>query len=177
MPAQLKRYYLMHLSYWLQQLIILALRLEKPRKDFRELVAHHIVTIWLIGFVISLIFMGFEAHIPFLKLELFSEPDTHRQCCFRQYGPSRHITRGKSLLSSLLTKLTVNVVLQAVQLSTTGENKSGGVCGLCGDLDVSDYSTGTRVHYSGITTFNSYFRHWLNIVILWSVWNEFELIP
>ena len=58
MPAQLKRYYLMHLSYWLQQLIILALKLAKPRKDFRELVAHHIVTIWLIGFVVLLTLRG-----------------------------------------------------------------------------------------------------------------------
>lgn len=45
----LKRYYLMHFSYWLQQAIIITLKIEKPRKDFQELVAHHIVTIWLIG--------------------------------------------------------------------------------------------------------------------------------
>lgn len=50
MQPMLKRYYLMHFSYWLQQLIILSLKLEKPRKDFKELVAHHIVTIWLIGY-------------------------------------------------------------------------------------------------------------------------------
>ena len=49
MKPQLKRYYLIHLSYWIQQLVVLALRIEKPRKDFRELVAHHLVTLWLIG--------------------------------------------------------------------------------------------------------------------------------
>ena len=51
MNAVLKRYYLMQFSYWIQQLIILGLGLEKPRKDFKELVAHHFVTIWLIGCV------------------------------------------------------------------------------------------------------------------------------
>lgn len=52
MTPVLKRYYLMQMSYWVQQLLVLVLRLEKPRKDFAELVAHHIVTIWLVLFVI-----------------------------------------------------------------------------------------------------------------------------
>lgn len=53
MNPVLKRYYLMQFSYWIQQLAVLALRIEKPRKDFNELVAHHLVTIWLIGFVVA----------------------------------------------------------------------------------------------------------------------------
>lgn len=52
MLSVLKRYYLMHFSYWIQQLIVLALKIEKPRKDYKELVAHHIVTLWLIGYVV-----------------------------------------------------------------------------------------------------------------------------
>lgn len=36
-------------SYWLQQMIIVVLKIEKPRKDYFELVIHHIVTLWLIG--------------------------------------------------------------------------------------------------------------------------------
>lgn len=51
MTPELKRYYLMQASYWCQQLIVLVFRLEKPRKDYKELVAHHLVTLWLIGFV------------------------------------------------------------------------------------------------------------------------------
>lgn len=51
MNPELKRYYLMQLSYWCQQLIVLVLGLEKPRKDYWELVAHHIVTLWLVGSV------------------------------------------------------------------------------------------------------------------------------
>lgn len=49
MKPELKRYYLMQAAYWCQQLIVLLLGLEKPRKDYNELVAHHIVTLWLIG--------------------------------------------------------------------------------------------------------------------------------
>ena len=44
-----KVYYLLQASYWLQQGIVLLLMLEKPRKDFKELVAHHIITLALIG--------------------------------------------------------------------------------------------------------------------------------
>lgn len=49
MMPELKRYYLMHAAYWLQQFIVLLFRLEKPRKDYVELILHHIVTLWLIG--------------------------------------------------------------------------------------------------------------------------------
>lgn len=54
MTPGLKYYYLMQASYWCQQLIVLVFRLEKPRKDHNEYVAHHIVTLWLIGFVYRL---------------------------------------------------------------------------------------------------------------------------
>lgn len=53
MKPELKRYYLMQLSYWCQQLLVLVLGLEKPRKDYWELVVHHIVTLWLVGYAIS----------------------------------------------------------------------------------------------------------------------------
>jgi len=49
MTPELKRYYLMQASYWCQQLVVLLSKLEKPRKDYKELVAHHIVTLWLVG--------------------------------------------------------------------------------------------------------------------------------
>jgi very-long-chain ceramide synthase len=53
MIPELKRYYLMQAAYWCQQLIVLALKLEKPRSDYYELIAHHIVTLWLIGYVLQ----------------------------------------------------------------------------------------------------------------------------
>ncbi|CAN9132537.1 unnamed protein product [Alternaria alternata] len=42
--AVVKAYYLLQASYWAQQAIVLLLMLEKPRKDFKELVAHHVIT-------------------------------------------------------------------------------------------------------------------------------------
>ncbi|KAI6035161.1 longevity assurance proteins LAG1 LAC1 [Pisolithus orientalis] len=60
MKPELKRYYLMHMAYWCQQLIVLLLGLEKPRKDYQELVVHHIVTLWLIGwsYLVNLTLIG-----------------------------------------------------------------------------------------------------------------------
>jgi acyl-CoA-dependent ceramide synthase len=40
MTFGLKVYYLLQASYWVQQFILLAARVEKPRKDFKELVVH-----------------------------------------------------------------------------------------------------------------------------------------
>ncbi|KAJ6556601.1 TLC domain-containing protein [Mycena vulgaris] len=48
MPAGLKRYYLLQTAYWLQQFLVLVLGLERPRKDYAELVAHHFVTLFLV---------------------------------------------------------------------------------------------------------------------------------
>jgi len=48
MPGKLKTYYLMQMAYWLQQFLVLVLRIEAPRKDWKELIAHHVVTLWLI---------------------------------------------------------------------------------------------------------------------------------
>lgn len=51
MKPEQKSYYLMQAAYWCQQLLVLVLGLEKPRKDYNELVVHHIVTLWLVGYV------------------------------------------------------------------------------------------------------------------------------
>ena len=49
LKPELKCYYLMQIAYWCQQMLILVLGVEKPRKDYWELVAHHLVTLWLVG--------------------------------------------------------------------------------------------------------------------------------
>jgi len=72
MKPQLKLYYLMQTSYWTQQLLILVLRLEKPRKDYYELVCHHFVTIWLVGWS-YLVNMTLIGNAVFLSMDL---PDT-----------------------------------------------------------------------------------------------------
>ncbi|UKZ51143.1 hypothetical protein TrVGV298_004899 [Trichoderma virens] len=47
--ACFKFYYLFQAAYWAQQGIVMLLGFEKPRKDYKELVAHHVVTLALIG--------------------------------------------------------------------------------------------------------------------------------
>ncbi|KAF8608844.1 longevity assurance proteins LAG1/LAC1 [Ceratobasidium sp. AG-I] len=56
----MKWYYLLQTSYWAQQLFVLVLKIEKPRKDYTELVIHHLVTIWLIGwsYLVNMTWMG-----------------------------------------------------------------------------------------------------------------------
>ncbi|SPO36000.1 related to longevity-assurance protein LAG1 [Pseudozyma flocculosa] len=60
MRPDLKLYYLLQFAYWLQQALVMLLRLEKPRKDYYELIAHHLVTLWLIGwsYLINLTMIG-----------------------------------------------------------------------------------------------------------------------
>jgi acyl-CoA-dependent ceramide synthase len=47
--AVFKAYYLLQASYWTSQAVVLMLQLEKPRKDYKELVIHHVITLSLIG--------------------------------------------------------------------------------------------------------------------------------
>ena len=60
MRPELKLYYLLQTSFWLQQAFVMLLGLERPRKDYYELVAHHLVTLWLIGwsYFINLTMIG-----------------------------------------------------------------------------------------------------------------------
>ena len=51
MEPELKAYYLMQAAFWCQQLLVLLLGLEKPRKDYYALATHHFVTLWLVGYV------------------------------------------------------------------------------------------------------------------------------
>ncbi|KAI0796697.1 TLC domain-containing protein [Abortiporus biennis] len=123
MKPELKAYYLMQMAYWIQQLMVLVLKLEKPRKDYTELVAHHLVTLWLIGwsYLINLTLIG---NAVFLSMDL---PDIF---------------------------LAMSKILNYIQWEKT--------------------KITVFVFFLGIWT---YFRHWLNLVMLWSVWSEFHLMP
>ena len=63
-----KAYYLLQASYWAQQAIVLLLRLEKPRKDFKELVGHHLVTLALIG-------LSYQFHFTYMGLAVYITHD------------------------------------------------------------------------------------------------------
>ncbi|KAF8897629.1 TLC domain-containing protein [Infundibulicybe gibba] len=123
MMPELKRYYLMQLAYWCQQLLVLVLGLEKPRKDYWELVAHHIVTLWLVGWSY---FMNFTliGNAVFMSMDI---PDTF---------------------------LAFSKLLNYIQWERA--------------------KVVSFVVFIGVWT---YFRHYLNLVILWSVRAEFSLAP
>jgi len=123
MKPMLKRYYLMQASYWCQQFIVLLLKLEKPRQDYYELVAHHIVTLWLVGwsYLINLTQIGNAVYVS------MDVPDTFLAC-----------TLILNIIQWQYTKVTVFVLLVGVW---------------------------------------SYFRLYLNAIMLHSVWTEFDLLP
>ncbi|XBW37152.1 hypothetical protein QEN19_002730 [Hanseniaspora menglaensis] len=60
-----KLFYLVQAAFWLQQACILVLQLEKPRKDYNELIFHHIVTLLLIwlSYVFHFQQMGLSIYI------------------------------------------------------------------------------------------------------------------
>jgi len=66
--AVFKTYYLLQASYWAQQAIVLLLQLEKPRKDFKELVGHHIITLALIA-------LSYRFHFTYMGLAVYITMD------------------------------------------------------------------------------------------------------
>ncbi|RKF82857.1 Sphingosine N-acyltransferase-like protein FUM17 [Golovinomyces cichoracearum] len=66
--ANFKFYYLFQAAYWAQQAIVLILGMEKPRKDFKELVGHHIVSLSLIG-------LSYRFHFAHMGLGVFITHD------------------------------------------------------------------------------------------------------
>ncbi|KAL8860706.1 MAG: hypothetical protein Q9178_002736 [Gyalolechia marmorata] len=66
--ALFKAYYLLQASYWAQQALVLCLGLEKPRRDYRELVGHHIVTLALIG-------LSYRFHFTYMGLAVYITHD------------------------------------------------------------------------------------------------------
>lgn len=63
-----KVYYLGQAAFWVQQSVVLVLGLEKPRKDFKELVLHHIITI-------ALIWCSYRFHFTRVGLAVFITMD------------------------------------------------------------------------------------------------------
>lgn len=66
--AAFKAYYLLQASYWAQQAIVILLRLEKPRKDFKVLAAHHSVTL-------ALIWSSYRFHFTYMGVVVFITHD------------------------------------------------------------------------------------------------------
>lgn len=62
---QFKVFYLAQAAFWAQQACVLVLQLEKPRKDYKELVFHHIITLLLIwsSYVFHFTKIGLEIYV------------------------------------------------------------------------------------------------------------------
>ncbi|PVF94233.1 longevity assurance proteins LAG1/LAC1, partial [Serendipita vermifera] len=123
MAGTLKPYYLVQAAYWCHQFLLLALRMEKPRSDFAELVAHHFVTLWLIGwsYLINLTLIGNAVYMTMDFSDIF---------------------------------LSLALCLNYLKMEKT--------------------KTIAFAWFAGVWT---YTRHYLNLVMLWSIWTEFDLIP
>ncbi|RPA75679.1 longevity assurance proteins LAG1/LAC1 [Ascobolus immersus RN42] len=68
LSGEFKAYYLLQAAYWTQQAIVLLLQLEKPRKDFKELVLHHVITV-------SLIALSYRFHFTHIGLAVYITHD------------------------------------------------------------------------------------------------------
>ncbi|KAL0936795.1 sphingosine n-acyltransferase lac1 [Colletotrichum truncatum] len=66
--AVVKFYYLFEAAYWAQQALVMLLGMEKPRKDYYELVAHHIVTLALIG-------LSYRFHFTYMGIAVYLTHD------------------------------------------------------------------------------------------------------
>ncbi|KAB5570202.1 TLC domain-containing protein [Coniochaeta sp. 2T2.1] len=66
--AVFKFYYLFQAAYWSQQAIVMLLGMEEPRKDFKELIGHHIVSLALIG-------LSYRFHFTYMGLAVYLTHD------------------------------------------------------------------------------------------------------
>ncbi|KAG8746757.1 hypothetical protein FRC10_003740 [Ceratobasidium sp. 414] len=123
MTGLMKSYYLLQGAYWTQQLLVLVLGLEKPRKDYTELVIHHLVTIYLVSssYIVNLTWIGNAVFITMDVSDVF---------------------------------LALSKIFNYLKMNKT-----------------------KFIAFGWFTIVWSYTRHWLNLVFLYSVWFEFDLIP
>lgn len=66
--APFKFYYLFQAAFWIQQALIMILGIEERRRDFRELVIHHVVTISLIG-------LSYRFHFTYMGIAVYVTHD------------------------------------------------------------------------------------------------------
>lgn len=66
--ADFKFYYLFQGAYWTQQWLVLVLGQEKPRSDFYEYIAHHVVTLVLIA-------ASYKYHFTYMGLAVYLTHD------------------------------------------------------------------------------------------------------
>lgn len=68
LDAWFKAFYLLQGAFWAQQALVLVLALEARRKDFKELVFHHVVTV-------ALIILSYRFHFTYMGLVIYITMD------------------------------------------------------------------------------------------------------
>ncbi|EFQ32291.1 TLC domain-containing protein [Colletotrichum graminicola] len=66
--ASFKCYYLLQAAFWAQQVVVMVLGLEQRRKDFQELVAHHVVTVALVA-------LSYRFHFAYMGIAVYITHD------------------------------------------------------------------------------------------------------
>ncbi|KAJ9150282.1 Sphingosine N-acyltransferase LAG1 [Pleurostoma richardsiae] len=66
--AVFKFYYLFQAAFWVQQVVVMILGQEKRRRDFHELIAHHVITISLIG-------LSYRFHFTYMGIAVYVTHD------------------------------------------------------------------------------------------------------
>jgi acyl-CoA-dependent ceramide synthase len=145
--AIFKFYYLFQAAYWSQQAIVMLLGLEKPRKDFYELVAHHIITLTLIS-------LSYRFHFTYIGLVVYITHDISDFFLAASYI-------GFLSIPYALRELSRVVLMKCMQLS-----KSLHYIG----CPVVELYFGTSI-VSWI-----YFRHYQNLRLIYSLCTEFETV-
>lgn len=134
-----KAYYLLQAAYWSQQAIVLLLQLEKPRKDFKELVGHHIITV-------ALIWLSYRFHFGFMGLAVYITHDISD--CFLAVSASGIPASSRLSTHSLQTSKVLNYLDSPV----------------------------TTPFFALFVVVWTYARHYINLMILWSVLTEFKTV-
>ncbi len=184
MSFELKTYYLMQASYWMQQLIILVMGVERPRKDFPELVAH--VGVHCRNGVrrslkkASCLVMAHLLELQRLGEYLEWQPEADRtahsywRLRLRHYGCVGCLPGCKRTRPNLKD---LADVIHSWPSASTMSTRPGLHPGSRGSSWSGRKYRPSCCFLSLLADPIRYMRHYLNLKLLWSVYTEFDLIP
>ena len=159
-----KFYYLFQAAYWAQQAIVLVIGMEKPRKDYNELVCHHIVSLALIG-------LSYRFHFTYMGLAVYVTHDISDFFLAVRCHPS------SSLPPSLPTSLPEPPLPQGVPVHARAVKKL--TRELCiqtsKSLNYIDHWL-TPPYFAFFMGVWIYMRHYLNLKIILSLLTEFPYV-
>lgn len=111
--AVVKFYYLFQAAYWAQQAIVLLLGMEKPRKDFKELIGHHIVTLALIA-------LSYRFHFTYIGLAVYVTHDISDFFLAVSFLPSRNLAWVIGINTNPVAPLQTSKTLNYIDHPMTG---------------------------------------------------------